>query len=468
MAKPFVGSDKAVSKCPGSAVNVTSLFNTAGLSVHWNVSRPDSVVSPGKYTLVVTNNRGCKDTALATVIDYAKPKIGNDTTVYTCPGSTRSIRNVYNLSQFTVQQWSVANPDSVGAGTYTLIAETAIITVAEKAAPVPVINPGGTVGICNGDSVLLIVTGGEFIAYAWSNNKTTASIWVKAAGTYSVRVTDSAGCTGNSAPVNVQMNPSPAAPVITSSPDVTTNMCPGASVTLTSSTAARYLWSTGDSTKSINTDAAGSYLVTIYDGNGCSAKSAPKVVSYLCPAPSDLAATNVTASSATLSWRNASCFAGYQMQYRVKGATSAKGVSTTDSLAAISGLTASTTYEWRVRTVCSNSPLTTGNFTGYAEFTTPSSLVARSSGTDVMKAEEAKWQAMVYPNPAKQKAILQVIGLNEYTVTVTSAQGKVLWQSGRNSTDNISLPVGSFASGVYLVSIAGKNETKTVRLIVER
>ena len=44
---------------------------------------------------------------------------------------------------------------------------------------------------------------------------------------------------------------------------------PGGSVTLTSSPAASYLWSTGETTSSITVNTAGNYTVSIHDGNGC-------------------------------------------------------------------------------------------------------------------------------------------------------------------------------------------------------
>ena len=63
VSKPSLGADKSVSKCPGSPVNLTKLFTTTGLTTSWNVTRPDSVVKPGTYRLIVTNSSGCKDTA---------------------------------------------------------------------------------------------------------------------------------------------------------------------------------------------------------------------------------------------------------------------------------------------------------------------------------------------------------------------------------------------------------------------
>jgi hypothetical protein len=57
-------------------------------------------------------------------------------------------------------------------------------------------------------------------------------------------------------------------------------LCPGTTVTLTSSTGTTYKWSTGATTAAISVGAAGSYTDTVYNANGCKAYSAAKVVSY--------------------------------------------------------------------------------------------------------------------------------------------------------------------------------------------
>ena len=61
-------------------------------------------------------------------------------------------------------------------------------------------------------------------------------------------------------------------------------ICPGKTVTLTSSAAASYRWSTGDTTQAIIVAAAGTYSVATTDNRGCVATSAPTVVT-LYPAP---------------------------------------------------------------------------------------------------------------------------------------------------------------------------------------
>ncbi|HEX6915128.1 MAG TPA: LamG-like jellyroll fold domain-containing protein, partial [Chitinophagaceae bacterium] len=69
-------------------------------------------------------------------------------------------------------------------------------------------------------------------------------------------------------------------PAATISPSGPTTFCQGGSVTLTASSGAAYLWSTGATTQSIIVSTAGSYTVTVTQANGCSGTSSPTVVAY--------------------------------------------------------------------------------------------------------------------------------------------------------------------------------------------
>lgn len=105
--------------------------------------------------------------------------------------------------------------------------------------------------------------------YAWSNNGTTAVIAGLAAGTYSVTITDAAGCSvGLSqtlvAPGAVVITPAPVAP-----------RCFGeASGAISTTTSGgtqpyQYLWSNNATAASISNLSAGTYMLTVTDTNGC-------------------------------------------------------------------------------------------------------------------------------------------------------------------------------------------------------
>ena len=62
-----------------------------------------------------------------------------------------------------------------------------------------------------------------------------------------------------------------------------TTLCPGQSVTLSSSVAGTYLWSNGATTASITVSSAGSYTLTVSNASGCSGTSVPEQVTTLQP-----------------------------------------------------------------------------------------------------------------------------------------------------------------------------------------
>lgn len=76
LTKPNIGADKTVSKCTDSVVNLTTQFNTAGLTTAWtlngnNVANAAAVSAAGSYQLIATATGGCADTAIVTVVNDA-------------------------------------------------------------------------------------------------------------------------------------------------------------------------------------------------------------------------------------------------------------------------------------------------------------------------------------------------------------------------------------------------------------
>ncbi len=137
------------------------------------------------------------------------------------------------------------------------------------------ITTSGPTTFCSGDSVKLNAPAG-FSSYLWSTGSTNNRIKVISSGSYSVTYTDSNGCSGTTPAVVVTVNATPPTPVIT--PSGSTTFCQGGSVTLTSSAATSYLWSTGATTQSIVVSTSGNYTVAVTNASGCSATSANTVV----------------------------------------------------------------------------------------------------------------------------------------------------------------------------------------------
>ncbi len=88
-----------------------------------------------------------------------------------------------------------------------------------------------------------------------------------------------------------------------------------------------------------------------------------------CNVAGTLTSSAITSASATIGWAAVSGAVSYNVQYRVVGAASWTTTSTTGTSVALSGLTATTSYEWQVQTVCSAG---TSAFSASATFTTTS------------------------------------------------------------------------------------------------
>lgn len=160
--------------------------------------------------------------------------------------------------------------------------------------------------LCNGDangSIDLSVSGGVApYTYLWddSSNSTTRDISGLAAGTYTVTITDDAGCT-DVASFTVG-EPS----VLTINPAITDVACFGDNTgRITSNVSGgtapyTYSWSTGNTGANLNNRVAGTYSLTVTDANGCTATAVGLMVSQ--------PAAPISKDSETLT--SPSCFGG--------------------------------------------------------------------------------------------------------------------------------------------------------------
>ena len=156
------------------------------------------------------------------------------------------------------------------SGSYTLVV-TDTANCPNSPAPIvvnvhqPQVNIIAPVSFCQG-SVDSLVAGSGFNSYLWSNGATGSSIFITAAGNYSVTVMDAFGCTVSNA-VSVNQIAQPAAPLISLSG--APSFCPGGSVTLTSSISIGIVWNNGLTSPSFTTDTSGYYRVVVTSANGC-------------------------------------------------------------------------------------------------------------------------------------------------------------------------------------------------------
>ena len=185
------------------------------------------------------------------------------------------------------------------------------------------------------------------------------------------------------------------------------------------------------------------------------------IAPIVAPTVTTLEATEVTHESATL---NGTVAAGSEeisaqgFMYKAAAAAEWTSVSATGETmsATINGLTAETSYEYKAFA-------TTASGTVEGEVMTFTTLA--NSGLN--SAEGAVATMTVYPNPASERAIIAVSGLeNGAKIVVSDMQGRIILSDDMTS-ETYELSVANMTSGVYYIRVIDGVSIHTQKLIVE-
>lgn len=274
-------------------------------------------VGPGTYKLVVTDGAGCKDSSSITVGNTSTMILSTETTQSLCGRSegSASITSVMGGSAPFTYKWSngatTPSISNIPAGSYTVTVTDA--TGCSEFLTINVTNSNDftlainkTDAACNtistGSATAQLTGGTGTITYRWSTGATAASISNLAAGTYSLTVSDGAGCQQIS---SVTINNATSLSINTTT---TTTLCNAASGSATVSTVAggitpySYKWSSGQTTQTATNLPAGNYTVTVTDASGCSTTGQATVANSngftLQIAPTNAACNGVNTGSA--------------------------------------------------------------------------------------------------------------------------------------------------------------------------
>ncbi len=166
------------------------------------------------------------------------------------------------------------------AGGFCTAADTITVAVGNGS----VANISAPPGVCTGENLLLSTSGGQSFQWIGPNFMSTAQNPVVAnpiAGVYAVTVTGAGGCT-STASATVAVWPKPSL----SNPQTTNVLCFGEATGAASITASGgtpnyiFLWSGGaiGNDSMVNNLPAGSYTVSVSDGNGCTATFANSLI----------------------------------------------------------------------------------------------------------------------------------------------------------------------------------------------
>lgn len=174
---------------------------------------------------------------------------------------------------------------------------------------------------------------------------------------------------------------------------------------------------TGTASTSVNI--AGLTQGTVYDWRvraNCSGGSGNYVSAQFtttapasCNAPASLASSSITSSSATVSWAAVSGAANYDVDYKLNSSSTwiNAATATASTSVALSGLTASSLYNWRVRANCTAVSLTSAY--SQAQFTT-----AAAGCPDILEPNNTSATAGAISVGVNYNALIAANGDNDY------------------------------------------------------
>ena len=196
-----------------------------------------------------------------------------------------------------------------------------------------------------------------------------------------------------------------------------------------------------------------------------------------CNAPTGLASSAITSSSATVSWAAVSGAANYDVDYKLAAATTWTNAvtATTTTSRSISGLAASSIYDWRVRANCT----AVGLSSAYAQAQFTTTAASTCPGTLDVSTNGAASGAATIPFNTDVKGLINTTTDNDYykfvvttggTATITlstlpadfdvrlySSNGTTELAISQNGSTTSETITRTYTAGTYYVRVYGYN-----------
>lgn len=286
---PTITIDGLQNICRGDNVSLFAQSPT-GVQYNWPMSGQQSQlinVSPNNtttYSVMVTDENGCTNTASTTVTVHENPTphIAGINTI--CQGDTAVISVNGGTSYIWSNGLSTPSINVTRNGDYAVTAYNSYGCSASASTtltvnPLPEFTLTSDTSICQGEFVILRANAPANCTYEWSNGSFQNNITARNAGTYTVTVTNSNGCSRTRS-VNVTVN---ARPQISIAGNMT--FCQGSSTTLTATCEANtsYRWDNGITNAPLTVTQPGTYNVVATNEYGCSQNASTTVSMFPQP-----------------------------------------------------------------------------------------------------------------------------------------------------------------------------------------
>lgn len=282
---------------------------------------PDPVVAlGGEYALLITDTlNGCTSTATALVNYDTLPPAASAVapTTLNCNATqvildgTASAQGEHIRYLWTTQDGHIVSGDTTlqpivdAAGVYMLLVSneangcsaTASTTVIQRdpvSATAEQVASVSCFGGADGSAEATATGGSSEYAFLWNTGAETATAANLAAGTYTVTITDTEGCTAIATATISQ--PDALQPNASATPQTANGINDGTATADPSGGTGGYAyeWSTGETTQTITDLAPGTYTVVVTDENGCTASQSVVVNAFDCTIDAAANHTNVT------------------------------------------------------------------------------------------------------------------------------------------------------------------------------
>ena len=172
-----------------------------------------------------------------------------------------------------------------------------------------------------------------------------------------------------------------------------------------------------------------------------------------CSAPTLNAATQITASSATVNWNAVAGAANYEYvvdQNSMSPAGAGTVVNGTSFQA--TGLSDATTYYFHLRTYCGNNEYSSWSNQMFSTF--PTSIGSIANDNSMLE---------VFPSPAREKITIRLKKAKGGTITLLDMKGKVLGTYSAEKAETV-IDISSLAQGMYLIRYNNARYTEFVKI----
>jgi PKD repeat protein len=312
----IIGADALCNtSCDGSA-NLSVNGGTPGYFYNWSTGESLEDVSSlcaGNYIVTVSDSEGCTVTANVTINQPSAITATSSSVNSNCGQADGSA--TINPSGGTAgysYDWApngytndgTATYSDLPSGTYsvtitdanscTLVQSVTVNDASGGSANISAFTNVSCNGGSNGSATVNPVGGTPGYTYAWSSGGSNATENGLSDGIYTVTVTDAVGCNATTSVTITE--PSLLTASITATIDVDCNGASTGSATVTAADGTpgyTYLWPSGGTNATESGLAAGSYIVTVYDANLCTANATAIISEPAVLTASITASTNI-------------------------------------------------------------------------------------------------------------------------------------------------------------------------------